>query len=392
MNGQGEPMRRVKVCQVINAYQVGGAETVALDLARGLDPERFESLALAIAEPHHDDLPDMLRRYQAAGIPAHALPRHRFGDWRLHWNLWRFLRQHRPDIVHGHNRPADHLACSIGRLAGVPHRIWTRHLVYRNMPARQVRRYGRLGARTPVVVAVSDAVREHCITTENIPADRVRTIVNGIDTTRFRPREAGERAAKRAELDLAGDDIMLLQVGRLADQKAPDAFVALVRLLRERGLPVRGILCGTGPLADTLAGPAAEAGVTLLGLRQDVPELLGSCDLVVSCSRVEGLPLNIMEAMATGAPFVAPELPQIRQLVGDDSQLQRGLYATPPSDGTVPARTIARWAEVVCDRLGDRAWLRDCGRRGREAITRHYSLTSMIAAYARIYTELTASD
>jgi glycosyltransferase involved in cell wall biosynthesis len=385
-------MRRIKVCQVINAYQVGGAETVALDLARGLDPGRFESLALAIAEPHHEDTPDMLRRFQAAGVPAHALPCRRFGDWRLHWDLWRFLRRHRPDIVHGHNRPADYLACSIGRLAGVPRRIWTRHLVYRNMPARQVRRYGRLGARTPVVVAVSDAVREHCIATENIPADRVRTIVNGIDTTRFRPRDTGERAAKRAELDLANDDIMLLQVGRLADQKAPDAFVTLVRLLRERGLPIRGFLCGTGPLADTLADPAAEADVTLLGLRQDVPELLGSCDLVVSCSRVEGLPLNIMEAMAAGAPFVAPELPQIRQLVGDDPQLQRGLYATPPDDGPVPTGTIAHWADVVCGRLGDPAWLQDCGRRGREAITRHYSLTNMIASYSRIYAEIAGGD
>ena len=61
-------------------------------------------------------------------------------------------------------------------------------------------------------------------------------------------------------------------------------------------------------------GVADGDGAALLGVRQDVPELLGACDLFVSTSRNEGLPLNVMEAMAAGAAFVAPDIDQVLEL------------------------------------------------------------------------------
>jgi len=381
-------MSRIKVCQVINSYHVGGAETVALNLARGLDPERYESLVVAVAEPRTDGAPEMLRRFQDAGVPAYRLYHQRYGSLAALWDMFRFFRRHRPDIVHGHNRPTDAWAYKIGKLAGVPHRMWTRHLVYDQMRPRLLRRYRSLGREVPVVAAVSDAVREHSIGFEHMEADRIRVIVNGIDTERFRPLTDDERLAKRQELGLAPHELMLLQVGRLAEQKAPQAFLSLIDELRSRDPRVWGFLCGTGPLAGELEPRADEAGVTMLGLRNDVPELLGAADLVVSCSRVEGLPLNIMEAMAAGAPFVGPGLDQIRQLISTDERLSRGLYTPPPTTGEVPAERIAEWAEVTAGILADADWLETCRGRGPEIIGTLYSLRSMIEAYEQVYREL----
>ena len=59
-------------------------------------------------------------------------------------------------------------------------------------------------------------------------------------------------------------------------------------------------MCGTGPLDGEMRELVAGGpeGVTILGVRNDIPELLGTADLFVSTSRNEGMPLNVMEAMA----------------------------------------------------------------------------------------------
>jgi glycosyltransferase involved in cell wall biosynthesis len=383
---------RIKVCQVINAFAIGGAETVALDIARSLDPHRFESLVLAAIQPDTSEPSPMRQRFQDAGVETHALPARSFRDPRSHWALWRFFRRERPDVVHGHNRFSDLWSCRAARAAGIDGAIWTRHLVYTDMSSRQLDRYRRLAHRTPVVLAVSTAVREHCIATEGIAADRVEMVVNGIDTDRFQPSSAADRASKRRELGVGEDEWLLLFVGRLVEDKAPDAFVALVGALRRRGLPARGFVCGKGRLADDLTDDARAAGVEILGLRTDVPALLGACDLMVSTSRVEGLPLNIMEAMAAGAAFVGPDLEQIVQLVADVPELASGLYRRPPRHGEVPREQIDRWADLVATRLTDREQLRRLGERGRDVIRARFSLAKMVQHHEEIYTAIARGE
>ena len=379
---------RIKVCQVLSNFVVGGAEIVALDVARGLDPARFESLVVAVLEPRGQDEPEMRRRFRDAGVATYALHHRSFRNPLAFCDMVRFFRRHRPVIIHGHKRFSDYWSCRAGRWAGVPHRIWTRHSVYQDMNSRQLRRYRSLARQTPAILAVSDAVRENCITTEGLPADRVRTVVNGVDTTRFMPRPPEERIAKRAELGLSDRDEMLLQVGRPTVEKAPEAFIGMVRRLRERGRPVRGFLCGTGALMENLRADASRAGVMLLGLRRDVPELLVASDLVVSTSRVEGLPLSLMEAMAAGAAFVAPDLPQVMQLVRDEPDLVGGIYPRPPRHGNVPAALLEKWTDLAVSRLDDRILRAHCGERGRAVIRERYSLERMVQAHEEIYMEV----
>jgi glycosyltransferase involved in cell wall biosynthesis len=380
--------RRIKVCQVLNTYAVGGAETVALDVARGLDPERFAASALAVLEPRTESEPEMRRRFREAGVEAGALHHRSFRDPRTLWDLYRHFRREKPDIVHGHNRWSDYWACRVAGWAGVPHALWTRHSVYRDMSARQLGRYRAVARRAPLVLAVSDAVHANLLEVEGLPAARLRTVVNGIDTARFRPRNTAARLAVRESLGVAENELMVLQVGRLIPDKAPAAFLALVGRLRAKGLPVRGFLCGDGPLAGDLAVQAQGSSVALLGLRSDVPELLDAGDLVVSTSRVEGLPLNLMEAMATGAAFVGPDLDQIRQLVVAVPELASCLYAQPPREGEIPGALIDRWADHAAALLRDPERRAKLGRAGRRVIEESFSLQRMVQEYASIYESL----
>lgn len=381
-------LSRIRVCQVLNAFAVGGAETVALEIARGLDPERFRTIVVALVDPNRDAPSEMRDRFQADGVPTFTFHRRSFRDPRTLVDFALFLRRHRPHVVHAHNRPSDYWSVTTARWLRVPVCLWTRHLVYEDFTPRQIARYRRLGNRLPAVVAVSEAVRQHCIRTEGLSPARVRTIVNGIDTERFRPLPEDRRAAIRHEIGLQDHELAILQVGRLANQKNPGDFLRLVARLRARGLSVRGFLCGIGPLSDQLDAEASAHGVTMLGLRSDVPDLLASVDLVASTSRVEGLPLNLMEAMAAGTAFVGPDLDQVVQLVGDDEELRGGLFPRPPQAGPAPEPLIRQWTELTARRLADRAQRRRCGERGRTIIEKRFSARAMVAAHADLYGEL----
>jgi glycosyltransferase involved in cell wall biosynthesis len=381
---------RIRVCYVLNAFAVGGAETVALDLARSLDPERFDVTVLAVQEPRQPEEPEMRRRFREAGVRTEVLHLRSLRNPLALLALWRCLRRGCYDVVHGHNRPSDGWAVRVAGWAGVPARLWTRHLVYRDLTPVQRRRYQAMSRRAGVVLAVSDAVRRACIEVEGLAPQRVRTLVNGIDLERYRPLTPAAVAAKRAELGLREGDLACLFVGRLSAQKAPDAFVRLVWSLRRRGVPARGFVCGGGGLAGSLREmiDAGEAGVELLGFRSDVPDLLSACDLFVSTSRNEGLPLNVMEAMAAGAAVVAPSLDQISCLFPPQDVAASGLYAAPPEAGDAPDALIETWANRVAALLADPVRRREMGLHGRSIIRDSYSLASMVAAHEAVYREL----
>jgi len=378
---------------VINRLVVGGAETVALDVARSLDPERFQTRILATAEPAAGPMSEMRRRCEESGVPVTSMGLTSYADPRSLWKLTRFFKKHACDVVHGHSRFADLWAARTAAWARVPAIYWTRHLVYDDMSAHQIQRYRSASSKVRRIFAVSETVRRYCLETEGIPANKVQTLVNGIDTQRFRPLTSEAREAKRRSLGLKDDDLMLLFVGRMADQKAPEAFIRAVTGLSAPGRRIVSFICGAGPREEEIrnVAAAATAEVRHLGLRKDIPEMLASADLFVSTSRSEGLPLNVMEAMACGTAIVAPGLSQIRELM-DDSMQRDCLYQTLPETGYVPEGVTSACRQRMATLLNAPETRRSLGTRGRERIVNDFSLSAHVSKQAEIYASDLARD
>lgn len=131
----------------------------------------------------------------------------------------------------------------------------------------------------------------------------------GIDVEKFAP-VPGLRESKRAELGLAEGDFALLSVGELSVRKNHRVVVEAMGELKRRGClgSLRYLVCGDGPLAGELADLTESLGVggrvELLGYRDDVSEIMRACDAFAFPSRQEGLPVALMEAMASGLPCV----------------------------------------------------------------------------------------
>lgn len=175
-------------------------------------------------------------------------------------------------------------------------------------PEARYRQVAPLMRVADVVVAVSPEVKAKLVA-GGFPEERCTVIYNGVDAAPYHRRSGPTREAARAAMGAGPDDVVVLNVGRLTTQKAQHHVVTLATRLRERHPNLRFAVAGTGDRDDELAALVREAGVgdrvRLLGLRADVPDLLGAADIYLSCSDWEGMPLSTIEAMMSGLPTVA---------------------------------------------------------------------------------------
>jgi glycosyltransferase involved in cell wall biosynthesis len=127
-----------------------------------------------------------------------------------------------------------------------------------------------------------------------------RHVPNAVDCERFSP---GDRAAARSRLGLPQDAFIVGTVSRLVRQKSVNDLIRAATRLPEAFV----VIVGEGPERETLEREARTLGerIRFLGHREDVAEFLRAFDVFVLCSRWEGEPLVLLEAMATAVPWVS---------------------------------------------------------------------------------------
>ena len=175
------------------------------------------------------------------------------------------------------------------------------------------------------------------------PPGKIHVLWKGVELPRFDAAHGGA-SGLRATLGLGPEDVAIGMVGRLAWQKGIDDLFAAVRIVRPRVPRARFFVVGGGRDADAVAAAAAELGgaVTLLGQREDVPELLAAMDIVVQSSRREVMAQTTLEAMAVGRPVVSTTT------VGADEAIEDGVSGLLVPVGDAPA-LAARIAELAAD-------------------------------------------
>ena len=170
--------------------------------------------------------------------------------------------------------------------------------------------------RADGVVTVSQELA-HQVIALDVPPSQVRTITSGIDTTRFRP---GSKTDARSHLSLPGRGRILLFIGNLVPVKGLDVLVQSCQLLAREGVEFTCHVIGQGPLRSDLERQIARSGlqdqVKLLGPRanEQLPVWFRAADVFVLPSRSEGLPTVLLEALASGCPFVASRVGGIPEL------------------------------------------------------------------------------
>ena len=187
-----------------------------------------------------------------------------------------------------------------------------------------------------------------------------------------------DRAEKRAELSLREGDFVLLSVGDLIPRKNQVAAVDSLSLLPEN---VKLLVCGEGVERERLESEIEVLGlagrVRLLGFRDDVCDIMRACDVLVFPSVHEGLPVSVMEAMASGLPVVASKIRGIApDLIVDH---ESGILLSPCGRNEI--------ASAVRE-LMENPWLREsCASSARKRVA-GFSLEEALELTTRIYEDV----
>lgn len=371
--------RRLHVVQVIGTMHIGGAENAVVHIAQGLDRSRFDVTVCCTRERGV-----VAEQLAASGVEVRlSAPPSRRQRYFTPYYLQRELRALGADIVHTHGTPSLLHVGPLAALRVAPPWVHTYHFGNYPLPSRRMMAGERMFSRfASQLVAVSDVQRQSIVKHHGI--DRIDTIVNGVTANPFLD-DGRTAAAKRAELGIAPDEIVVGGIAVLSRQKGVTFLLQGARPILDTHPRVRFLVAGGGPLLDDLRAEARALGlgdrVIFTGWRQDNLELLNTLDIFVMASLWEAMPLALLEAMAARRAIVVTDVGDNRRVVDDGGC---GLIV-PPGDPVALGGAVSR----LLDRPDE---ARAMAARGLARFQTHYTTHRMVREYEAVYTRLASRE
>ena len=362
----------MRILHVISSSGMYGAEAVILNLCRSLNESGHDCQIAVFAHEPEPNL-ELWKKAQAHQVESHIIPCKGRVDRQVTGRIRDLARNVKADIVHAHGYKADVYTYFALRKRRVP-LLSTCHTWYDNDPL--VTFYGVLDRhvlrRFDSVIAVSREVSERVLKA-GVPAEKVHLIRNGIDVRPF----VAAAASRRDAPEIPGPMTVGI-VGRLAPEKGIDVFIRAALLVLQWAPGTRFVIVGDGPEGCNLRELAnqlhVEDSISFLGLRNDMPEVYLSFDLFVSSSRQEGLPMAILEAMASGLPVIATKVGEVSTVI---TQGATGLLVDPENSEQLARSIVAL--------LGDSLLRSQLGSSAIETVARDFSAQRMANDYVCLY-------
>ena len=359
------------VLQLLVSLRVGGAERLALSIMEQ-GKGRVRGLAAGLFHPAGDLVP--LAR--EAGLACAAIQAEGLSRLTAMRRLRALLREHKADVVHAQAAYLLPYALPACLLARVP-LIYTEHATRSLETMPKLRLAVRLAAPfLRAITCVSEEVRGFLVNNVGLAPEKVRVIPNGVDTARFTPEGP---AAPLPWLEKDGvRPVVFGNVARLCEAKDHETLLRAFAIVRKEHPEARLLLVGEGEKRRDTESLAASLGITdvahLAGSRSDVPAMLRGMDVFVLSSRREGMPMAVLEAMASAVPVISTDVGGIARLNGPEETL----LLTPPRDAAALARAMLAL-------LRDPEKRRRLAENGRNRVRAAYDGWNMAENYLRLY-------
>jgi glycosyltransferase involved in cell wall biosynthesis len=363
-----------RVLLLSTSLGLGGADRQILYLAKALLASDYDVRLVTMVPPE-----EMGRQALAEGLPITSLNMQRGrADAQSFRRFVSLLRDWQPHVLTSFMYHANILGRVAGRMAGVP------------LIVSSIRSERNGSTFRDWLMRLSNWMDDCCTINSRQVADSLaqrrlihrrksRVIPNGVDLAALTPA-ADDRLRVRNELAVAPAEFLWLAIGRLLDQKDYPTLLQAFQPLAQS--PARLAIAGRGPQQEELQRQARDLGiaqrVTFLGVRHDIPALLGAADAFVLSSAWEGMPNVVMEALASATPVVATQVGGVQELVEPG---ESGLLVKPGDPNALSAAMRRLMTLSVEER-------RSMGVRGRNHVASHYGLPAMAARWMSLYEEL----
>ncbi len=295
---------KTHVMHIIDGLGVGGTETILYELIDGLIAQGF-GITVCYFKPG-----PLVDKYAKLDISLIHVPFTFRIDPFLFFRLARVIRREKPQIVHTHLFKSDFHGILAAWLNNVPVILTTLHSMNdwaKFPPFGWI--YGFILRLADKVIVLSDEISEYFSIRCKIPMERFLTIHNAIPIKRFLEVGSKKRKKTRDEFNVKPGETLYGFVARLAPPKDHFTFLRAAVKILEKKPQARFLIVGEGEYKKTLMALSSELGVEnkviFTGFRRDIPEIMAALDVLVLASRFEGLPVVLMEAMASSRPIVA---------------------------------------------------------------------------------------
>jgi glycosyltransferase involved in cell wall biosynthesis len=292
--------------QITHDLDLGGLQQVVYQLCRAIDRDRFDVSVLCLRERGRF-APDV----EALGVPVHLLDQEPGGvDYFAFRKVARMLKALSIDAIHTHNTQPFIDGTMGAFLAGVHTIVHTDHARAFPDKTRYMVAEWAMSQLAYKVVACSEHTAQQLRRYEKISPAKLVTIPNGIDGSKF--EVTIDRGAMCRELGITRTGPIIGLAVRLSEQKGITYLLQAMPAILQQHPDTTLIIAGEGELKEALQTEAAERGVAanviFCGARKDIPQLVKLLDVYVLPSIWEGLPMVILEAMASGCPVVATDV------------------------------------------------------------------------------------
>ncbi|MCM8781396.1 MAG: glycosyltransferase, partial [Candidatus Omnitrophica bacterium] len=365
----------MKILHLISSNGFYGAENVVIELSKKLNETEFNPyIGIITSNPcQNESFTKAAGKFNLKFLVFNC--RGKF-DPKTILEVRKFIRKNGIDIVHSHGYKSN-FYCFLSTFGIRVKKISTCHnwlstnkkmRFYENLDKWALKKFDS-------VISVSDSLREEIIES-GLRRELVTTIYNGIDITHFDCMHKNNELKKSLGIDITQK--VIGTVGRLTLEKGHIFLVkAFAKVVPELPNTIL-LIIGDGPLRKELENAVDTLGlkgkVKFLGIRNDIPNLLGIMDVFVLPSLDEGMPMALLEAMAMKKPVVASRTGAIAKVIEDKVT---GLLVEPAEVESLHKSIIYVLKDTkISSVLSEKAY---------EKVKNEFSSTKMAQSYISLY-------
>jgi glycosyltransferase involved in cell wall biosynthesis len=368
----------MKILHIISSGGMYGAEAVILNLSRVLNEGGHASILGVFSNSSKPNL-QLHERALKEGFESNLIFCNGQIDRTVGPKIRELVARTKADVVHAHGYKADVYVYRALRGIETPFVSTCHNWLKDNLLVSFYGAVDRFVLRNyDGVIAVSEEVRAR-LRKSGVYSDKIHLIRNGIDLRPFAEATPSLRTASGRE-----NSLLIGWIGRLSREKGVDIFLRASKQVLARFPATRFVIVGDGPDFDKTNSLIDELGirsnVSLTGRREDMASVYASLDLMVSSSRQEGLPMAILEGMASGLPLVATAVGDVPMVVINGS-----------TGTVVPSEDVKSLADAMTELLQDDK-LRGCfGAAAKRLVKEQFSAERMAVDYMDVYNEVTTA-
>lgn len=373
-------MKKIRILQIIKSLGRGGAEMLLPETLRLHDKERFEFHYIYFL-PWKDQMVGSIETHggKVTCIPA----KNNIQLMASVSAIVGYIREHNIELIHAHLPWAGIVARRAGRTAGIPV-IYTEH--------NKQERYHRLTRwmnlltmnwLTKVIAVSADAaqsIRKH----KSYLKPPLQTLLNGVNVEHFAPGKFDGKDM-RTMLGIPLDAPVVGTVAVFRFQKRLDVWMETAVSILEKIPDAHFILVGDGPLKTELVDLQGKLGLEnrlhFTGIQTEVRPYLAAIDVYMMSSIFEGLPIALLEAMASGCAVVTTDAGGIKEVIRHE---QDGLMCA--------AEQPEKLAKFAIELLTDPEKRHRLALQGRLRVEEHFSLKKMVRELEDLYNGLLSSN